>query len=212
MKARSPPRPVGRPRSTSASAHEAILTAVQELLQEKSVRELTIEGVAARAGVGKPTIYRWWPTKPALVLAMFQERVVPHLEARRATTLEESIRIKVDALIDQFNGFFGKVMGELIAESQSNPELLRELHEGYILPRRANTVADIRKAQADGSFPARVDPELVVDAIFGSIYYQMLMKIRPLTHEYGQALVDQVFCSITGQRPAPRASGRRRRS
>ena len=53
------------------------MDAVYELLQHKSVRDLTIEEVARRAGVGKPTIYRWWPSKAALVMDMFEERVVP---------------------------------------------------------------------------------------------------------------------------------------
>ena len=176
------------------------------------MRDLTIEGVASRAGVGKPTIYKWWPTKAALVMAMFRERVAPHFEGSTATSLEESIRMKVDGLIDQFNGFFGKVMAELIAEGQSEPALLAELNEGYIRLRRASTVADIRKAQLAGRFPTQVDPELVVDAIFGSIYYHMLLKLRPLTHDYGQALVDQVFRSLSGDGPLFRGAPRRRRA
>ena len=65
----------GRPPGATAESHTQILDAVYELLQERSVRDLTIEAVAKRAGVGKPTIYKWWPTKADLVMAMFQERL-----------------------------------------------------------------------------------------------------------------------------------------
>ena len=65
----------GRPPGTTAESHTQILDAVYELLQERSVRDLTMEAVAKRAGVGKPTIYKWWPTKADLVMAMFQERL-----------------------------------------------------------------------------------------------------------------------------------------
>ena len=209
MAVKSSTRRVGRPRNATASAHQAILTAVYDLLQQTTVRDLTIEAVAARAGVGKPTIYKWWSTKAGLVLAMFRERVVPQLEAPAARSLEESVRIKVDGLIEAFNGFFGKVMAELIAEGQSQPELLRALNDGYVKPRRASTVADIRAAQLAGEFPSHIDPELVVDAVFGSIYFQMLLRVRPLTREYGQALVDQVFRSLSAGAPPPKRGARR---
>lgn len=74
---------------------QVALTAVYELLQEMSLRDLTMEKVAKRAGVGKPTLYRWWKTKAALVIAMFNERIVPEIDAPPAASLEESIRHKV---------------------------------------------------------------------------------------------------------------------
>lgn len=133
---------------------------------------------------------------------MFQERVVPRFGPPEATTLEESIQFRVDNLIEAFNGFFGKVMAELIAEGQSDPELLRELADGYIKPRRAETISDIRRAQHMGRFPAHIDPELVVDAVFGGIYFQMLLKIRPLSREYGRSLVEEVFRPLSEARPS----------
>ncbi len=184
------PARIGRPRALVAGSHEAILTAVYDLLQEMSVRELTMEKVAKRAGVGKPTLYRWWKTKPALVVAMFNERIVPALDAPDATTLEESIRRKVERLIAAFEGFFGKVVAELVAEAQSDPDVLRELNEGYVKPRRAGTVDEIVAAQKRGLVPPDVDPEIVVDAIFGSLYFNLLLKVRPLTPDYGDQLVE----------------------
>ena len=74
------------------------MDAVYALLQEKSVRDLTIEEVAKRARVGKPTLYKWWPTKAALVLAMLCERMAPNLEKPTALTAEESLRLRVGRL------------------------------------------------------------------------------------------------------------------
>ncbi|MBD1554465.1 TetR/AcrR family transcriptional regulator [Pseudomonas typographi] len=182
--------PLGRPRSSSASSHDVILTAVYDLLQEMSVRELTMEKVARRAGVGKPTLYRWWKTKAALVVAMFNERVVPELDPPQATAVEDAIGQKVEKLIAAFNGFFGKVIAELVAEGQSDPDVLHELNEHYVKPRRAGTVNDIVEAQKQGLVPMHVDPELVVDAVFGSLYFNLLLKIRPLTPEYGDRLME----------------------
>src|SRR6476661_5893935 len=109
----------GRPPSETAASHAAIMNTVYTLLQEKSVRDLTMEEVAKRAGVGKPTLYKWWPTKSTLVLAMLCERMAPNLEKPVGLTAEESLRFRVRRLIDAFNGPFGKIVAGLVAEGQS---------------------------------------------------------------------------------------------
>jgi AcrR family transcriptional regulator len=91
------------------------LDAVQALLQEKSVHELTMEAIAKRAGVGKPTLYKWWPSKAALVLAMFNERLAGADESASARSAEAALRAKVRKLIVSLKGDFGKVMADLIA-------------------------------------------------------------------------------------------------
>jgi AcrR family transcriptional regulator len=87
-----PRRRKGWPPSKMAASHAAIMDAVYALLQEKSVRDLTIEAVAKHAKVGKPTLYKWWPTRAALVLTMLCERMAPNLEVPTALAAEESLR------------------------------------------------------------------------------------------------------------------------
>src|ERR1700678_3486535 len=127
---------IGRPRNDTAVSHAAIMDAVYELLQEKSAGDLTMDAVATRAKVGKPTLYKWWPSKAALIMAMFYERLAGKLEAPKAATAEGVIRAKMRHLIKEFNGLFGKVMADLIAEGQSDPSILKELYEGHIKLRR----------------------------------------------------------------------------
>src|SRR5207244_7251303 len=126
----------GRPPSEMAASHAAIMDAVYTLLQEKSVRDLTMEEVAKRAKVGKPTLYKWWPTKATLVLAMLCERMAPNLEKATVLTTEESLRFRVRRLIDAFNRPFGKIVAGLIAEGQSEPAILREFFDRWVSPRR----------------------------------------------------------------------------
>ena len=97
----------GRPPIEAVESHVEILDAVDGLGQERSVRDLTMEAVANRAGVGKPTLYKWWPTKAALVLAMFQERIAVGLPPPSAGTAEEAIRDMARALIGPLNGEVG---------------------------------------------------------------------------------------------------------
>jgi AcrR family transcriptional regulator len=189
----------GRPPSEAAESHAAILDAVYELLQERSARDLTMDAVAKRARVGRPTLYKWWPSKSALVFAMFHERIAGKPDAPPVTgTAEEIIRRKVRRLIREFNGLFGKVMADLIAEGQSEPAVLQELYDQHMSARRDSTIADIERGKAAGEFAADADAGLIVDAIIGAIYFRLLTRYAPLTERYGEELVDQV---LRGARP-----------
>lgn len=190
---------IGRPRSEAAESHAAIMDAVYELLQEKAASELTMEAVAKRAKVGKPTLYKWWPSKAALIMAMFYERLVGELEAPEAATAEAVIRAKMRRLIKEFNGMFGKVIADLIAEGQSDPSILKELYERHIRLRRESTVADIERGKVNGEFATDIDPELLIDAMFCPIYYRMLLRLEPLNEQYGNDLISQ---ALRGARPA----------
>ena len=104
----------GRPAGATAESHTQILDAVYELLQERSVRDLTIEAVAKRAGVGKPTIYKWWPTKADLVMAMFQERLdtgrPPAAPADGPAPVQEAIRSTVRLLVSDSTGYLAECL------------------------------------------------------------------------------------------------------
>jgi AcrR family transcriptional regulator len=194
------PKPVrrGRPPSEAAESHAAILDAVYELLQEGSTRDLTLEAVAKRAKVGRPTLYKWWPSKSALVLATFHERIDRDAEVIAAGTAEEVIRGKVRRLIRALNGLFGKVLADLIAEGQSEPAILQDLHEQHMKSRRAATAADVERGKAAGEFAADIDPQLLIDSLFSPIFLRLLLRQGPLTERYGDALIDQV---LRGARP-----------
>ncbi len=189
----------GRPANRNAVSHDKILDAVQEILQEKSVRDLTIEEVARRAGVGKPTIYKWWSSKAGLVLDLFEQRMVGSLAVPNGTNAEEAIRAQVTELIRLLNGFFGKVARELIGEGQSDAEVLREYRDRYISKRRAFTRQVIEQAKQSGEFRSDVDPGIVIDQIYGPIYYRLLLQHEPLDTAFGTKLVDDVLQCIKTQ-------------
>ena len=183
-----------------AASHDAIMDAVYALLQKKSVRDLTMEEVAKRAKVGKPTLYKWWPTKATLVLAMLSERMAPNLEKPTSLSAEESLRFRVGRLIDAFNRPFGKIVAGLIAEGQSEPAVLQEFFGRWVSPRRTATIADLQRGKDAGEMRSETEPELLNDAIFGAIYYRLLLRSDPLTRRFGEELVERV---IRGHRLEP---------
>lgn len=96
-------------------------------------------------------------------------------------------------LVKRFNGLFGKVTAELIAEGQTDPAVLETLYARHMRARRAATVANVERARDAGELSADIDPELLVDTIFGPLYYRLLLRHEPLTETYADALVDQAF-------------------
>jgi len=189
----------GRPPSEMAASHAAIMDAVYTLLQEKSVRDLTIEEVAKRARVGKPTLYKWWPSKATLVLAMLCERMAPNLEKPTVLTAEESLRLRVRRLIDAFSGPFGKIVAGLIAEGQSEPAIRQAFFDRWVSPRRTATIADLQRGKNAGELRSDTEPDLLNDAIFGAIYYRFLLGSGPFTRRFGEELVEQPFQRLIQQ-------------
>jgi len=189
----------GRPPSEMAASHAAIMDAVYALLRQKSVCDLTMEEVARWAGVGKPTLYKWWPTKATLVLAMLCERMALNLEKPTVLTAEESLRFRVRRLIGAFNGPFGRIVAGLIAESQSDPAIRQAFFDRWVSPRRTATIADLQRGKDTGELRSDTEPDLLNDAIFGAIYYRFLLGSGPLTRRFGEELVEYV---IRGHRSA----------
>ena len=179
------------------------MNAVYELLKEKSARDLTMEAIARRANVGKPTLYKWWPSKAALIMAMFHERLVRHQEAPAAATAEEVIRAKMQRLIRDLNGLFGKVVADLIAEGQSDPAILHDYYERHVRERRTAAVADIERGKAAGEFSPDTDPEVLIDAIFAPVYYRLLLRFAPLTEKYGNDVIDQALRGARAEQKTP---------
>lgn len=189
----------GRPVSVSAVAHERILDTVQAILEEKSFQDLTMEEVAQRAEVGKPTLYKWWPSKSALVLDLFQERLVRPLAVSESMLPAEKIRAQVQEAIWLLNGFFGKLAREIIAEGQADPETLRQYRNIYLAGRRGLTQGFLAEARDAGEAWADRDPELLIDLIYGPIYYRLLVGHQPLDAYFGNALVDSVLSFSAGR-------------
>jgi AcrR family transcriptional regulator len=183
----------GRPPNETATSHDAIMDAVYALLQENSVRSLTMEEVAKRAKVGKPTLYKWWPTKATLVLAMLCERMAPDLEKPTLLSAEASLRLRAQRLIDAFNGPFGKIVAGLIAEGQSEPAIRQAFFDRWVGPRRAATIVDLQRGKDAGELRSDTEAELLNDAIFGAIYYRFLLGLGPFTRRFGAELVEQAI-------------------
>jgi AcrR family transcriptional regulator len=183
-----------RGRRRSDRAHRAILTATQQLLVELGYRALTIEGVAARAGVGKQTIYRWWPSRAALVLDAYlagSDAIPPPSDPGSA---EANVRALLDWLVAVLaQPIGGRVVAGLVADLPHDPELAQRFRDDVVPARRAAMLAALERAREQGEIRADADLELAVDTLHGAVFYRLLLSGAPLDGDFTRGLAEQVL-------------------
>jgi AcrR family transcriptional regulator len=189
----------GRGRRPAAEVREEILEAAADLLFADGMRGFTIEKVAHLSGASKMTIYKWWPSKGALALDGYFHRVDPQLVFPDTGDIEADLRTQLHTFLGVIRDSpAGRVIGELIGQAQSDPELKAAYLQRYSGPRRAKAVAAMETAKERGQLRAGLDPETVVDQLWGACYHRLLLPDQPLTDEFVDALVDNLFRGIAG--------------
>jgi AcrR family transcriptional regulator len=196
------PRREPDPTRRSSRAQAAILEATRELIGEIGWDKMSIEGIAAAAGVGKQTIYRWWPSKAALVLDMWSPEVQQQLHFPNTGNLAADLKAQIKSVIDLSNDpTFGPSFRALVAESQLDTALSNQLLERIFRPRIEAAKERLRAAQHDGQLAPDIDLDLAIDLFYGGFYHRYLLRVAPLTHEHADAVVDAVLGGIGGRAP-----------
>lgn len=188
----------GRGRRPADQVRAEVLAASGRLLLEEGMGAFTIERVAAMSGASKVTIYKWWPSKGALALDGYFHAARQQLEFPDTGNIEADLTTQVRAFIALLRGPAGRVIAELIGQSQTDSELSRVFRERYSGPRRELAVAALRTAQERRQIRQDVDPEVVIDQLWGAGYHRLLIPNQDLTDEFARALVHNI---IVGLRP-----------
>lgn len=181
----------GRPRSALADA--AILEAATELFCDLGYEGLSFEGVAAKAGVGKTTIYRRYPTKLDLVMAVngclsAGMPLEPNTGSLRGDLLV--IAHNFHAMLSQTDA--GRAIPKVLAAKLANPELARA-HEAFVASRRDVTIGVIRRGIERSDLPADADATVIADLMTGALFLRVFVTGQPVTTRYLEALVDQIL-------------------
>jgi AcrR family transcriptional regulator len=199
----------GRPRS--AAAQKKILAATAKLLSEGGFQAVTMEAVAARAGVAKTTLYRWWPNRAAVALDCVSARMTPIADAARAGSYRKRFQRQLKATIRLLNGKQGQSILALIGAKQTDPPLGQAYSEQIARPRRARTRKMAHQAIQAGELAPGTDPDLFLDAIYGPLYYRKVVSGEPVTDDFIDRIVDAAFRAFAvsgGGRSRVRKSGR----
>jgi AcrR family transcriptional regulator len=180
-------RPPGRPRSCAAD--QAILDSAIEVFAESGLDGLTVEGVAARAGVGKATIYRRYPCKVDLVIAA--ARALTEAESPRPDTgsVDGDLRAIARSLVRLVTTTVaGRAVPQLVAEAGRNVEM-RSAQSQFIAGRRSGTMEAVRRGVERGELRADTDVEMVADLVAAPIFYRHLVSGDPLDARFADRVV-----------------------
>ena len=163
------------PQRRNEDARLAVLAAADELLIERGFGGVTVEGIAARAGVAKQTIYRWWPSKVDILLDTLVEEADRRLKIPEDGPVVDSFRTYLRALARFLTKEdAGKVLLALIGEAQHDAEMARTFHQRYLDPRREDEREMLRRGITSGELPAGLDVDAALDALCGPVVYRGL--------------------------------------
>jgi AcrR family transcriptional regulator len=200
MKGRAPHR-------RDETARIAVLHAADDLLVERGFAGVTIEGIAARAGVAKQTIYRWWPSKVDILLDTLVDDAERHLpvpdSGEPLADLQRYLRALARFLSKEPAG---RVMLALIGQAQHDPEMARTFRRDFLMPRRAQERALISRVIDAGYLPAGTDSEVALDSLVGPIFFRALTQ-RPLPRTFVDGLLRSVIPSDLSATAAPSPAG-----
>jgi AcrR family transcriptional regulator len=180
----------GRGRPRSETARRAILAAARKLLNERGLPGLTVEGIAAEAGVGKPTIYRHWQNAQAVAMDAFLDgSETPQREPGIGSPLA-ALRRQLAGIAAAFASPAGRSTAAMIAASQNDSELAKVFRQRFIMRGRETGRALLLQAIEHGAVRADLDLEVALDLIYAPLFFRLLIGHGPLDREFTDALLD----------------------
>ena len=189
-------KPTGARRGDATAT---ILRAALELGEELGFDALTIEGIAARTGVAKTTIYRRWPNVAAIVMDAFLTEVTKAAPIQRRASARESFSASMKLLVRAYHGQQGRIMRSLLGRAQVDSRLLEAMRMRWVEPRREIAREIVREAIARGELRPGLDPDIVLDLLYGPIYHRLLIPYigSDITDDFIDALLETVFGGLS---------------
>jgi AcrR family transcriptional regulator len=185
-------------RRSREQLRDAVLSAAGDLMLEGGLAAATMEAIAARAGVSKRTLYKYWPSRGAVALEGFMRNAASSWSLPDDASAVEALTVLVVSAARLFAATpAGPLMRSLIADAQAQDEIATAIREQWLRPRRAVAADLIRRGVAEGEFRADLDVEVTLDLLFAPVYYRLLLGHEPMTDAFATATVEY---AVTGLR------------
>jgi AcrR family transcriptional regulator len=182
----------GNRHGRSEEARQAVLEAADDLLVERGFAKVTMEGIAARAGVAKQTIYRWWSSKVDVLLDAFIDDMAQHLTPDDHGDLGHDLRVHLGKVADFLTrSDAGAVFRALAGQAQHDPDMATRLRTDYLGQQRDRDRLPLLRAIERGQLPSDTDVDLALDQLLGPVYYRVLVTGDPVPREFTDRLVAQ---------------------
>ncbi len=196
-KTRVAPRPAGRPRSEQA--RRDILEAAYKLLKAKGFQAVGSPEIAKASGVSSATLYRWWDSKEEILFDACFEHMKPVLAVSGSGSALARLRRYVLYVAEFLSSDDGAVMARLFTGIHDDAKLRRTFLERYVMPRRQMQRLFIGEAIASGQLKRGTDPELLIDAVNGPLFFRWLMGHAPLEKSFAESLFDKVISAFQSE-------------
>jgi AcrR family transcriptional regulator len=189
----------GRPRSEASE--EAILAAAIRLLAKKPLRDISMEEIARNAGVGKATIYKWWPSKAYVALDAFLRKINRMVPMPDTGSVRRDLLVQIRSFVVFYQSPAGHIMGQFVAETQADKEFASLFRERFMKPRREAAGAIFDRGVARGEIDQSLNRELVLDLIYGPAIYRLIVGHGPLENKLADETVAILFEGLDNLRP-----------
>lgn len=199
----------GRPRNQQT--HDSILEAARALLLREGESRFSIEQVAASAGVSKASIYRRWPTKGALLVALYVEGL-PEVMTENACSVRQELRRYLAATVQRVQDpLWRSILRSLVAEAQYDRTTADVLRERVVMPRRAAGLRLLQHGVSTGQIPPGLNHELVLDLLFGPLWYRLLFEHASVDAKFADRLLSLVEPLLFPRMPSPAPAATRKK-
>jgi AcrR family transcriptional regulator len=188
-------------RRRSEESEEAILAATIQLLSQKPLRDISIEEIARKANVGKTTIYKWWPSKAYVALDAFLRKINRMVPMPDTGSVRRDLLEQCRSLIAFFKSPAGRILGQFVAESESDKEFGSLFRELFLKPRREAAGVVFDRGVQRGEIDQNVDRELVLDIIYGSTIFRLFVGHSPLDDKLAEQMVSVLFEGLDKKQP-----------
>jgi AcrR family transcriptional regulator len=192
-------------RTRDEAARRRVLNGARDLVSERGPRAVTVDEIAAAAGVGKQTLYRWWPSKSSVIMDALIELTDPD-PADLPESTYEALRLQLRRVAGMFASRNGELIRELVADSQGNPALAKDFRDRFFAHRRARGAATLEKGIVTGELRPDLDVEDALDVLYGPLWLRLLVGHRPVRQAAADELLDLVWPGLKNEAVAAAAT------
>ena len=184
-------------------AQQRILDATRELICERGPNQVSINEIASAANVGKQTIYRWWPSKAAVVVDALEQMIKAANPPPTTGSAYGDIQTQMRRVAQSLASPTGAIIRELVAESQGDPDVAEMFRAGFFTERRSRAAAVIQAGIDSGELSSAIDVETSVDILYAPMWLRLLIGHQPLSVAAADQILDHVWPALA----APDSSG-----
>lgn len=181
----------GRPRSEPA--RQAVLAAAVHLVGEDGYGRVTMEGIAREAGVSKQTLYRWWPTKAAIVLEALNEGAAKIAPSVDTGSFSADLRVFLRRSVAGAGGRNTRLLAALMAAAQLDDTFAESFRTGFLARRRQALRELLERGRDSGELGVSADPDFLVELVFATLWYRILAHNKPLNRRFADQLTDTLL-------------------